>query len=96
MGIQVNEPLMTKTGIEIPSYYMGIGDSVVSIHRMHPGMYTLSASFGVWVSKEAKDAGRRQVSFRNVEVMSETPFTANLYDLLYDEVKKDLDYTDCI
>jgi len=96
MGIQVNESLMTKNGYELTSYYMAIGDQTIVIHRMN-GDYTLEASFGVWVSKDARDTHKKSVDVRTVVVnTSETP-TSNIYEILYNKLKENLtDYTDFI
>jgi hypothetical protein len=96
MGIIVNEPLTTKSGLELDSYYIGLGDAHITLHRMS-GNYTIEGEYRVWVSKEARDDNKRHVSLVNVQVTSETPFVENVYDVLYTKLKEGLtDYTDCI
>ena len=96
MGIIVNEPLTTKNGLELDSYYIGLGDAHITLHRMS-GNYTIEGDYRAWVSKEARDDNKRHVSLVNVQVTSETPVVENVYDVLYTKLKEGLtDYTDCI
>jgi hypothetical protein len=98
MGIIVNEPLTTKYGLELESYYIGLGDAHITLHRMSGNDdYTIEGEYRVWVSKEARDAKKKHVSVLNIQVTNETPFVENVYDVLYTKLKEGLtDYEDCI
>jgi hypothetical protein len=106
MGITVNTPYMTNAGFEIPSYYISLGDSQINIVRPlvlftptdqpQPAQkYSIEASFNIWVSKQTREENRGKIGGQHVRVISDTPITENVYDVLYNKLKEGLtDYTE--
>lgn len=50
--------------------------------------YTASVEFTVWVSKEARQAGKANIKSQRVTIQQET-LTGNIYELLYAKYKED-------
>ncbi|AUT19034.1 hypothetical protein DSLPV1_063 [Dishui lake phycodnavirus 1] len=99
MGITVNQTYMTHAGFEIPSYYVSLCDAQIIINRppilptplnqTQPSQkYMIEANFHIWVSKEARDHGRSKIGAHNVRIISETPITENVYEVLYAKLKE--------
>jgi|SRR6056300_59892 hypothetical protein len=50
--------------------------------------YTARTGFTLWISKEARDAGKSAISFINIDINRETPITENVYTVLYARFKE--------
>ena len=50
--------------------------------------YTARAGFTMWVSKEARDAGKSPIGRTSIDISQETPITGNLYDVIYAKFKE--------
>ena len=96
MGLNVNESFTTSHGFVLSSYYMSMKE--FSVHKAglyDDDKYIVSTRFHICVSKEAKNAGKPSIAEKFVSVQLETAPTGNVYEILYDEVKKTLtDYVD--
>jgi|SRR5210317_737372 hypothetical protein len=52
--------------------------------------FQIETSFTSWISKEAKDAGNRSIGRRRISVDLDAAPTGNIYELLYNQLKKGL------
>ena len=52
-------------------------------------VYSATSRLNVWVSKEARDSNKHFIQDRHVTIQQETPFTENVYELLYAKYKED-------
>jgi hypothetical protein len=103
MGVTINESLTLPSQITIPSYYARLRGNIVTIkQRAAPGMvpgggvtYSIEAFFEVYASKEAYEANAGVIESKRIALAQTEPFTGNLYDIVYDELKKDVtDFVD--
>ena len=98
MGLTVNESFTTSHGFVLSSYYMSMKDLMVKkilLYGEYEYKYIVSTNFSIWVSKEAKNTGKPTIAEKFIKLELETAPTGNVYEILYDEVKKTLtDYVD--
>jgi hypothetical protein len=59
-------------------------------------MYILQCRFSMWVTPELRVSGSRDIGGIQVKVVSETPATGNVYELLYNKLKTMKTCTDSI
>jgi len=96
MGVTINSPLTLTSGLTINSYYARLQGNIVTVKRRSlPGMesthgvrYFMEASFEIYVSKEAYESHKGMLDRKRVGITRETPFTENLYELAYEEIKR--------
>jgi hypothetical protein len=98
MGLTVNESLTTVFGFELSSYYMSLTGFRIDhkqVRSEDEKKYAVQTSFLMWASKEAKDAHKPNLGEKVIKLELEEAPNGNVYQMLYDEVKKTLtDYVD--
>lgn len=62
---------------------------MVTETRIPTTMFSVTTCLTMWVSKEARDANKHPIQTVDIAIQQETPFTGNLYELLYAKYKKD-------
>lgn len=99
MGVIVTEDYTLLNGIVVESYYASINANEIRLVKRtqiysptlapEPDTYELIAPFTLWISKEARETGKQSIGIEYVHVEQDTPFTDNVYDVLYSKFKND-------
>jgi len=106
MGLTVTEKVELGVGLTVDSYYISLNENDIRVQRRQERehVYTedgsleevlkstfhIETSFTSWISKEAKDAGNRSIGRRRIAVDLDAAPTGNIYELLYNQLKKGL------
>ena len=85
MGLEVNSKYELPSGIVVDSFYASSG-AETRVFKMG-GKYRLTCMFNLYVSKEAKDAGKSYFDTVYIEVPDYDP-SVHVWDVAYDELKK--------
>jgi len=101
MGVTINEPMTLPSQITIPSYYARLRGDIKVFKRKMPTEptfgYNVEAFFECYVSKEAVQSMASPINTKIISIVQGEPFTGNLYDVVYNELKKNVtDYVDDI
>jgi len=97
MGVIVTESIELGVGLSVDSYYISLDGNDIRIQRIQQrheevlkSTFQIETSFTSWISKEAKDAGNRSIGRRRIAVDLDAAPTGNIYELLYNQLKKGL------
>jgi|SRR6056300_1209722 23S rRNA C2498 (ribose-2'-O)-methylase RlmM len=97
MGVIVTESIELGVGLSVDSYYISLDGNDIRIQRIQQrheevlkSTFQIETSFTSWISKEAKDAGNRSIGRRRISVDLDAAPTGNIYELLYNQLKKGL------
>jgi len=97
MGVIVTESIELGVGLSVDSYYISLDGNDIRIQRIQQrheevlkSTFHIETSFTSWISKEAKDAGNRSIGRRRIAVDLDAAPTGNIYELLYNQLKKGL------
>lgn len=101
MGLTVNQKKMIQEfNLELPSFYAALHGDVQILKQYRAGkdatkppQYFVLAHFGVWPSKEARDAKVRPLaSDRTIAGPYDEAPTGDVYDLVYTKYKSQWRY----
>ena len=102
MGLIVHDEITLSSGIVVTDTYASTGTSDVrTVKRAVLTMeevdgtfvettkieYELVGMFTFWLNKTARDENKGSVFHKTINMKSDTPFTMNLYETLYTELK---------
>jgi hypothetical protein len=105
MGVTLNETITLPSGLTATNAYASIGENNIKVEKRvmtgtvnepNTTKYIIECRFTMWVSQELRASGSREIGGLNVSIESDTPFTGNLYDLLYNKLKTTKTCTDTI
>jgi hypothetical protein len=101
MGVTINVPMTLPSQITIPSYYTRLRGDIRVLKQNMPSEptvgYRLEACFDCYASKQAMQSMASVINTKIISIVQGEPFTGNLYDVVYSELKKDVtDYVDDI
>ena len=93
MGVTVTEQYTLDSGLVVDSYYASLAHSEIRMQKPElvyeqPDRYTLHAGFTFWISKEARDSGKRAIGSEGISITQGTPIVGNTYDTLYGKFKE--------
>lgn len=98
MGVIVTEDYTLPSGLVVGSYYASINTNDINtakrVYRdsltLQPNAvtYELRSSFTFWISKEARESGKQDLGGETIVIKQDTPFTENVYDILYTKFKE--------
>lgn len=91
MGVTVTEKYTLDSGLDVDSYYAAIANREIVMRKQEytqPDNYTLDAGFTFWVSKEARDSGKRAIGSEGIRITREDPIAENVYNVLYEKFKE--------
>jgi len=93
MGVTVTEQYTLDSGLVVDSYYASLAHSEIRMQKPElvyeqPDRYTLDAGFTFWISKEARDSGKRAIGSEGISITQDTPIVGNTYDTLYGKFKE--------
>jgi len=93
MGVTVTEKYTLDSGLDVDSYYASLAHSEIRMQKPElmyeqPGRYTLDAGFTFWISKEARDSGKRAIGSEGISITQGTPIAENVYGVLYGKFKE--------
>jgi len=100
MGVIVTEQTTLQTGVVLDSYYASINTNQIRVEKIQteewgenaqivarPIKYLVDAKFTKWISKEAKEAGSKDIGYVKITDIKDDPIT-NAYDVLYAKFKE--------
>jgi len=85
MGLEINSKYELSSGIVVDSFYASTGTET-RVLKMN-GKYNLVCVFNLYISKEAKEAGKTYFENMYIEVTDYDP-SVNPWDVAYGELKK--------
>ena len=88
MGIINKDIFVSQYGQPLTDTYISLGNNNIEL-RKEDNKYLLLGVFNVWLSKSARDTNKS--SFKSIIVHKELTsdeITANIYGILYSELKK--------
>lgn len=88
-SINTNELTIRKTSYPKITTETDPTTGVVTSTTTPLTVYSATSRLNVWVSKEARDSNKHSIQDRHVTIQQETPFTENVYELLYAKYKED-------
>jgi hypothetical protein len=95
MGLINNDLFVAWNGVEKSGTYVSFSAEAITLHQKRaataesPATYNVHANYRIFWDKAAKDAGKTFMELRRVEItVTEAELSANLYGLLYAELKK--------
>ena len=97
MGIINKDPFLNRYGQELTNTYISLGNNHIELRKERETdvddniieKYTLTGIFNIWLSKEQKQ--KNMSPFNTVVIhkeLSSTEITANIYNILYTDLKK--------
>ena len=91
MGVTVTEKYTLDSGLDVDSYYASVAHREITMRKPEyeqPDQYTLEARFTFWISKEARDLGKRPIGGEGITITQGTPIAENVYGVLYGKFKE--------
>lgn len=86
MGIIVNDEYETQDGVTLNSHYVCINE--MTQEKRGPTAYMIFIKVKGYVSKEAKESGKRHIYEQLYGDTSNVPVNEKMYDYCYDIVKR--------
>ena len=92
MGVIINETITLSNGLTVTNPYASVGGNDIRVDKkveLNPTKtkYHVGCIFTMWVTPELRVSGSRDIGGIQVKVVSETPATGNIYELLYNKLK---------
>lgn len=108
MGVIINETITLPNGLTVTDAYASLCENDITItKRVERNMYEptdgevtiryiVHGHFTVWVNESMRLEKMTSIHDIDISVESETPYTGNIYDLIYDKLKTVRKCTDAI
>lgn len=86
MGLTLTEPVTLKNALVVPNMYYGLVGNI-NLTKEY-SKYFVRASFAQWASEQAREERKAPVGMKKVELTFLEPPTGNIYEMVYEELKK--------
>jgi len=112
MGVTLNETITLSNGLTVTNPYASVGENDIRMEkRVEEQMnyistletttttttkYILQGRFTMWVNIAMRNSKKGDIGGIGVSIESDTPFTGNVYQLLYNKLKTMKTCTDAI
>ena len=86
MGVILSDSVTLANKLVVDNMYYGLVGNI-NLTKEY-SRYVVRASFAQWASQEARNDRAPPIGMKKVELKYNEPPTGNIYDLVYDELKR--------